>query len=617
MNKRKLSSNVKKFIIIFSGLVAVLGIILTSVAVITIKNTEEAQVITSEGVVYDETGTRIVLDSPAQVYRSWTDEWILKDSKSKVYNLGKNTVIWDDGSVKIFGGGYQILNSSEVNELTTYSELNNVTDGGFFKLADRRYLMTGNKIGGEGNPISTTKYVFIVMDKSGNAWLLNDETCVKTTGATILDGTKYRFDIANEQLLFGEDDVLDCKSIIGSTNEYDLSTDPVHLREKAAEYAAKGYTTNPEEIILDLSGGDGGDGGVGGYGGNGGLGGIGGGGGIGGYGGNGGAGGTGGTGGTGGKGNAPKVTDARKTMNVYGVIAGYTNANVSYSVNDPYGQLGDVYFKISKLNPSTNAYDFLRTEYVDIDGNELILLNLSPNTKYKLDFCQTGVDTPATTQYFTTSIADAYVVVNEIDENYITLTVNYADELEFSSATLNITQKTNAATGWETTPFVSVSVPSNAKTSEGALMKLTSSQGWSNLSNKANQLKIYFSNVTYKGSTVNLSTEYIITNPYSGKANWDAFENEWSEMFIFTYNPYTDPKTNATAANLGGRDGVTNGIYGCLRDYYETFCGGTWNSANLPQIFRQIEKSYWDINDIRQTLISIVKYLDTGIDWDN
>lgn len=535
MNRRKLSSGVMRLIVAFS--ILVIGIVAgLSIAAISSGSDDEMDfIVNSDCVAYDEAGNQIILDSSATVYKSWTGEWILKDSKSKIYNLGKNTAIYDDGVLKIFGGGYQILDEDEVVELDRYNELSDLANPGFFKLADRRYLMTGSRIGGDNNPINTSKYVFIVMDKSGNAMLLNGDVCKKTKSATVLDGTNYKFDIANEKLIFGEDDSIDLKKIIGSTNEYDAGEDVDLMRKKAAEYEEKGYTTNPEEIILDLSGGDGGDGGIGGYGGDGGIGGTGGGGGIGGTGGNGGIG---GKGGDGGEGQVPEVTDARKTMNIYGVTANYTSAIVRYNVNDPYGQLGDPYFDIYKQGAS-GTYEHFKSEYVDIDGSEVTLFDLTPNTKYKIDFCQTVNSTgnnAVVTYYFTTKNAGIEIIPIEVDETYFICKVRYTEGLSFTKATLNITQKDSSG-NWIVAPFASKQVPISASSLDGVQMKFTSTEGWTALSQKSTKLKLFFTDVEYDNAPMSVTTIQEIANPYSGKDAWDSFISVHSSYCVYTYNP--------------------------------------------------------------------------------
>ena len=77
----------------------------------------------------------------------------------------------------------------------------------------------------------TSNYLILHLDKLGNATLLNDKTSYKTITPTILRTSSYTFDIANEKLNFGAEDV-DLKKIIGSTNEYDSKTYNLNSNDK-------------------------------------------------------------------------------------------------------------------------------------------------------------------------------------------------------------------------------------------------------------------------------------------------------------------------------------------------------------------------------------------------
>ncbi len=522
--KRKLSGNVKKFIVIFAAIVTVTIAGLVGVIVITSADNQEGIVVSSNCVAYDNSGSRITLDDSATINKSWSGEWVLKDTHKKVYNLGEHTAVYD-GELKIFGGGYQILSKNEVTELDEYNVLSNLDAGGFFKLADRVYLMTGNKIGGENNPVSTSDYLLIVMDKQGNALLLNFENCEKTKNATVLDGTGYKFDINNERLIFGEDNIVDLKQIIGSSNEYSESTDSDVLRARAAKYSENGeYQTNPDEIVLDLTGGDGGDGGIGGYGGDGGEGGEGG---------NGADGADGGNAGNGGKAIA-KVTDARKTMNIYDITPSYTSANVKYNVNDPYGQLGDVYFMIYKINVNSGGTteDLIKKQNIDIDGNNVTLFNLLPGTKYKLEFWQSADNNgaPTTTQYFYTADATVNLSLSEgsnFTDSTISVDVSYDTGLSFTNAKLALFQSEDGI-NWDETALDKIDIPISSALTDGGI-KLILKANRTNSTKRftdndfKSKFKVCLTDVKYNGTNISVPTELVFTNIYAGKGKWNTY----------------------------------------------------------------------------------------------
>ena len=523
---RKLSSSVRKYIVIFALFVVVICGIFASVVFLSSSKDDMTYNVSTNCVAYDLNGSRIVLSTPATVSKTWSNDWVLKDEDSNKYVLGKSTVILDNNTLKIFGGGYQILNESEVSELANYSEITSLNDSGFFKLADRRYLMTGNPIGGSEDPIRTSKYLFIVMDKAGNAMLLNDDVCVKTKNATSVNGPSYLFDIANELLTLSNGSEINCKNIIGSTNEYSTVSDPDFARERFVGSGVEEEQTNPNEIVLHIAGGDGGDGGLGGTGG------------IGGYGGNGGDGGDGGAGGNGGDGGmggAPKVTNARKTMNVYSVDATYTTATINYHVNDPYGQLGDVYFSY-RLADGDGTDKVVK--YADIDASQLTLYNLKPGKKYSLEFrctaddadaVATGGDAIARAELsFYTPEGSASVTYKTMTENTLIVTVKYDEGLNLKQGYLSMRYLLKNGGGYS--PEYKVLIPGSASNPNGGDVVFNLESGYGSnvlFTNVGDNIKISFVDCKYgDGSSIDIPNTYYVSNTYAGLKDWNNFINE-------------------------------------------------------------------------------------------
>ena len=281
MKKRKLNLHARRAITLFSGLVIMMmGGFGYYAAQVTRSQTADYP-IGMECVAYDTAANLIPMTAEGVVKNHWNGSWEVKLNDGANYDLGETGVVYDEGVLKVFGGGYRIRGNNDVERLPDYSEITDLNEDGFYKLADRRYLMTGAEITDDKHIVETQKYLYVVMDKSGNAVCMNDELCIRIFEAAELQAGGYSFDVSNEALE-AEGTAIDCKQILGSTNEYDPNNDVTLLRAKAEERAAKGYTNNPEEIILDLSGGKGGEGGTGGTGGVGGEGGFGGSGGIGG-----------------------------------------------------------------------------------------------------------------------------------------------------------------------------------------------------------------------------------------------------------------------------------------------------------------------------------------------
>lgn len=555
MKKRKLNHKARGAVGLFGGLVLTIMAGFGVTVHYAMQNQPASYPMTQSCVAYDTSARLIPMTATGTASKSWSGEWKLSLEDGSTYDLGTSSVLYDAGVLRVLGGGYQILEENNVQRLSSYTEISNLSTTAFYKLADRRYLVVAPEIRDTGNLVDTANYLYIVMDKAGNALLLNDTMCVKTINATVLDMGDCTFDIANEILTMGMQDI-DCKKIIGTTNEYDPDSDVTLLRQKAAEKAAKGQTNNPEEVVLDLSGGDGGtggtggngglggNGGTGGNGGDGGLGGIGGiggtggTGGTGGSGGNGGKGGTGGTGGSGGQGGtgvAPDVADGRRTMNMYGITAGYNSLTITYSVNDPYGQLGDVYFRITDVMADDSDGDKVKRISADIDGTQATIYNLKANTYYKVEFCNGLTDTAQDTQYVTTASLSADLVVTGITENSVSYTVRFHSGLAFSEGSVTLTDGG------------SLQMTSAINVTEAAGGGYSGVFTGVDLGSKGSSLTLRLSDMKYGSQVQNVATSVSIGNPYVGKSEWQTFLNSHGGVMNFTYTADGDTVTGTNA----------------------------------------------------------------------
>lgn len=353
------------FMMFGTAILCVVGFLVFVMLTSPEKNNELVK-INKGAMFFDEKSMQIVCEEPGSVISSWTGDYIfVSDSKQKI-SLGKNTVIVDQNKYYIIGGGYKIQKDASVIKLGEFYETN-ATEAQFYKLADRKYLMIASVITDDQEIINTSNFVYVLLDRQGNAQILNTEVSAKTQVPTILNGDDITFDIANELFNFGETLSVDMKDIIGTTNTFDPMTYKNPLTEET--------NLNPEEIDIDVKGGNGGEGGEGGSGGEGGT---------------GGSGGTGGTGGTGGKGSSGEQSDIVKQIMLLGVDRGSTYLNVSYYANDPFAQYGLIY--IALYDPSKDlTNEEQRKQYianqlysVNIYQNEMTFYNLDPDTNYQV-----------------------------------------------------------------------------------------------------------------------------------------------------------------------------------------------------------------------------------------
>ena len=625
MKRRKLSIRTRRALGIFSALVITGMGGFGSYAYQNASSQREAYPVTVACVAYDTAANLIPMTADGSVRRGWDGAWDMKLDDGSSYDLGEHNAYFDGGVLSVLGGGYKVLGDNNVERLPNYAEISDLTEDGFYKLADRRYLIVGENITDEDGMVQTSKYLYIAMDRSGNAVFMNDELCVRTYEATVLEAGGYSFDVANE-LLAGETGEVDCRQIIGSTNEYDPENDVTLLRMKAEERAQKGYTSNPEEIILDLSGGsggaggtggiggigglggEGGEGGLGGSGGEGGLGGTGGTGGVGGTAGNGGTGGTGGSGGSGGMGGegvAPSVTDARVTMTMYSVVPGYNSVTVYYHVNDPYGQLGDVYFKVT----DTSTGD-VKVEHAsaDIDGSQLTIYGLAQNTRYKVEFLDGTSSTAKDVQYVTTSAMGANLIVTGISETEVDFVVSFMEGLNYTSGKVKLSSGDTALGS-------PVEIDVNAASAGGFGGAIRGIE----LGSAGSPLTLSLSDMQYNGSAVNVDTSVTIANPYVGKVAWNTYvatvsasdtnatKRTYSTVLNFTFTS-TDADGGGTAVKI---------ISDAEKTYYIT---GTNAQAGDLQLIKDAYNAYIDLSadakswspDLDERLLVLYSYLDNA-----
>lgn len=294
--------------------------------------------IASGSAVFDNAYNHVDVSAEASVSRSWDKLYTLSLNDSKT-TLGKQTVIYEpsSGSVKIFGSGYRLYADGTVSMLDNFTKVDNLSETGFFKLSDRKYLITGSRIWDNVGLVDTSNYLFISLDDAGNARLINDTMNVVAVeeGMTLYsDGLE--FVLSSQTATIGEHQV-DLTSILGGI---------AGLGEGSSS------TTGAGGEVYDITvrggnGGNGGTGGTGGTGGIGGMGGTGGSGGTGGTGGTGGIGGIGGTGGTGVSGGTGGITAAGRTyMVLKSVSSDAMSLDISYQIADPFGNYGVGYLLV-------------------------------------------------------------------------------------------------------------------------------------------------------------------------------------------------------------------------------------------------------------------------------
>lgn len=167
----------------------------------------------------------------------WYQKQANKTVKEKV---GPNPVVFNksDYKVYLYGAAYQVMSSGEIKSLSGMTEISKTSPTKFYKLRDRKYLMVDSSLRTSDNSVKTSGYLIIELDKQGNATFANNELNVKTIKPLILKGTTMNFDIANEKLIYGKQEI-NVKNIIGSTNDYKEAKEEDEDKDKSKS------STNP------------------------------------------------------------------------------------------------------------------------------------------------------------------------------------------------------------------------------------------------------------------------------------------------------------------------------------------------------------------------------------
>lgn len=475
---RKLNSFARRSIGIF-GFTSLLSTSLVAGSAVKVIASQEEQYPVQDGtIIFDNTYTGMEVQHAGYVRKSWNSEYTL-DSGGRTYALGEKTVGYSPTSnqVEVYGGGYLLNEDGTVNTLKRYYEADNLNHTSFIKLDDNKFLICGDSITtGDGN-LETEKYVYVVMDKAGNARIMNHLINVKVLGDTTISTGNLTLDL-NEQTLEFAGNYLDLewvKNYMGSGGEvYDLFVRGGNGgRGGTGGSGGLGGSGGIGGIGgiggagglggsgglggaggLGGSGGLGGAGGLGGRGGSGGIGGSGGTGGAGGAGGIGGAGGPGGTGGAGSSGGAggsgitEEMMELMTDMYIRRADASRNSITCHFSIYDPFNYMGSAEFILWKT--SENITDLSEWEDSSVltamaasaGDNELTFYDLDPNEDYTISLGFINEDgkyqekdrITASTKSFESSIEittvrdDSYDYVLHLDpqmEKINTVTIQY------------------------------------------------------------------------------------------------------------------------------------------------------------------------------------------------
>ena len=461
---RKYNNKTKRTIMIVLGLCVGIIVIFSLFLKKSIDIGKSVYQVSSGSILFDKEENMITLKKEGTLRIKWGgDYYLIYDDKN--YDLGTHVVIYDSnsGNISLYGKFYEVKKDGKVETIKGENKVKSSVNSKFYKLADRKYLVIDRTIESKDSSFVTSNYLILHLDKLGNATLLNDKTSYKTITPTILRTSSYTFDIANEKLNFGAEDV-DLKKIIGSTNEYDSKTYNLNSNDKNKD---DNSTNNGAGSGTGGSGGSGTGGsgtgssdgsGIGSSGTGTGTGGNGtGGSGIGGSG-TGSGGDTNGTGignntgisnginndGTTASNNSSfnnnysnnngvsndtvqQIINATKNTSVIRIIPGIDNISIDYVVYDPKNEYKSVYVEVENTVNST-----VNVMYLSKTDTNFVIRNLSPNVFYNLKFKYTYYDDKKNLKEYTfdevglhTSLPQIYLSAVKISNNKLYYKISF------------------------------------------------------------------------------------------------------------------------------------------------------------------------------------------------
>lgn len=342
---------------IFAAAVLLMAALFVTVIVSVTQANASAYLIPAGSTVFDKSDYAITTMVDGRITKAADDNYLLSlTDDGGDYNLGRSVVTYQQssGQVRLYGSAYRVYGDGSVNKLSGETRIDDVSTPAFYKLADRKYVLIGSAIQSSDQLFQASSFLYVVIDKNGNAQLLNDLINLKTVEPMVLLCGDVSFNVAEEQLTLA-DNKIDLTRILGTSNEYS---------PEAAQQSENNIGENGEIIVR---GGDGGDGGAGG------------------------SGGTGGTGGTGGKGGTGVAPDDKEeeydfslnnVLSLRGVKTTANSVEISYMINDPTGEYAMAFLRVRSFVDDGLGNAFDQKIGLNASANKQIVTGLSPGAQY-------------------------------------------------------------------------------------------------------------------------------------------------------------------------------------------------------------------------------------------
>ena len=225
MKMKKVINNTKLFVLFALLLIVILGLFIYFI-IAYIRLDKNVYNIEEGSVLYTDTLQYIKVDKKSKIEEKINGIYYLYQTEgleTKKFKLGKSVVVSKDNNsyLDLYGKAYQVMTNGNVVQFVKNNKVAKSNPTKIFKLDDRKYLMVDANIVSKNDTVVNTKgYLYIEIDKNGNATFANDKLSFKTINPIILSGTQFDFDIANEKLTYDKQEI-NLKTILGSTNKYE------------------------------------------------------------------------------------------------------------------------------------------------------------------------------------------------------------------------------------------------------------------------------------------------------------------------------------------------------------------------------------------------------------
>jgi len=414
MNQKFIKKNNTGLFVLFSFLV-ILIIALFGYGLYNTLSFDNTVYDVAEGsFTYDYDYNYVSLSTTASMQQRWDKNYYLKMSdENKVINLGDDVVVYNKNDYKLYlyGVNYQVKLNGDVIHSNSLVEISRTGAPTFFKLDDRKYLITGKSIKSEVKGVSTKDYLIVDIDKSGNALLLNHELNIKVLSTLKLVTSDFVFDVANERLLVGkEKNVIDLKKINGSTNQYVEPTfddkektisNPVTGGEGTIQNNNNNNNNNNSKGVSSSGGSV--------------------------------------------SGVVVNGSNSSEKLNIVksaflSSVTPYTSyIDVGYSISDPKNEYSSVFLLVERVGSEENPVKIILNK----NSTKYRVRGLLPNSEYKISFCYSYpnpsnvdvlIDEVANVVSTRTKSTSTRIVINKLSGRSVYFTVYYDPSYAFDSA---------------------------------------------------------------------------------------------------------------------------------------------------------------------------------------